>query len=188
MGDSYITLSLVIVVAAILLFLTTLIIVLVKRKPTWWILVSLIICSAMLISPLLVGGEKNSNTSVNQNTVSEEATTDDSEIEDVDLSVTFEDIYRDYEKNKLVAEDLYEGNRYQVTAVINNMTTSGLFNLTGGATLTMEMKIDNTIVFFKAEFEKEQEEALKQVVVGDTITFEGKCLSLGMWTECEIIE
>lgn len=67
------------------------------------------------------------------------------------------------------------------------METDGLLNLTGGATLTMEIKIDNTIVFFYAEFEKEQEEALKKVNVGDTITFEGKCLSAGSWTDCEII-
>ena len=50
-----------------------------------------------------------------------------------------------------------------------------------------ETKVDNTIVFFYAEFEKEQEENLKSVKVGDTITFEGKCLDAGNWTECELI-
>lgn len=67
------------------------------------------------------------------------------------------------------------------------MTNDGLFNLTGGATLTMETQVDNTIVIFYAEFEKEQEEALKTVKVGDTITFEGECLSAGSWVECELI-
>ena len=67
------------------------------------------------------------------------------------------------------------------------MTTGGILNLTGGATLTMETRIDNTIVFFYAEFERDQEEALKTVNVGDTITFDGTCISAGNWEDCELI-
>ena len=51
----------------------------------------------------------------------------------------------------------------------------------------MEIQVDNTIVFFYAEFEKDQEDALKKVSVGDTITFEGKCLDAGNWSDCELI-
>lgn len=130
----------------------------------------------------------NKAASVGEQLPSEEATVEAPTAETVDLSVTYDDIYLDYKKNELAADDIYQGNRYQVTAVINGLSTSGLFNLTGGATLTMQTQVDNTVVFFLAEFEKEQEEALKQVVVGDTITFEGKCLSDEMWTECELIE
>lgn len=102
-------------------------------------------------------------------------------------TVTFDEIYQAYKENELVADDLYQHNRYRVTAKINGMTNDGLFNLTGGATLTLETKVDNTIVFFYAEFEKEQEENLKTVKVGDTITFEGKCLDAGNWSECELV-
>lgn len=102
-------------------------------------------------------------------------------------TVTFDEIYHAYKENELVADDLYQYNRYRVTAKINEMTNDGLFNLTGGATLTLETKVDNTIVFFYAEFEKEQEENLKTVKVGDTITFEGKCLDAGNWSECELV-
>lgn len=102
-------------------------------------------------------------------------------------TATFDEIYQAYKENELVADDLYQYNRYRVTAKINGMTNDGLFNLTGGATLTLETKVDNTIVFFYAEFEKEQEENLKTVKVGDTITFEGKCLDAGNWSECELI-
>ena len=105
----------------------------------------------------------------------------------VEPPVTFEDIYKAYKSNELVADDMYKGNRYQITATINGIETGGLFNLTGGATLTMEMRVDRKIVFFYAEFEKDQEDALKQVVVGDTITFEGECRGVGMWVECEIV-
>ena len=42
------------------------------------------------------------------------------------------------------------------------------------------------IVFFYAEFEKEQEEALKKVKVGDAITFDGKCVGKGGFVDCEI--
>ena len=102
-------------------------------------------------------------------------------------TATFDEIYQAYKENELVADDLYQYNRYRVTAKINGMTNDGLFNLTGGATLTLETKVDNTIVFFYAEFEKEQEENLKTVKVGDTITFEGKCLNAGNWSECELV-
>lgn len=106
---------------------------------------------------------------------------------DVDLAVSYDDIYNAYKENELVANDLYRYNRYRITAEINGMSTGGLLNLTGGATLTMERRVGNTIVFFYAEFEKEQEEALKKVKVGDTITFDGKCIGKGGFTECELI-
>lgn len=105
----------------------------------------------------------------------------------VDLTVSFDEIYKAYKENELVADDLYQYNRYRVTAKINGMTSDGLFNLTGGATLTMEKRVGNTRVFFYAEFEKEQEEALKTVKVGETITFDGECLSAGTWVDCELI-
>ena len=106
--------------------------------------------------------------------------------EPVDTSVTFDEIYRAYKENELVANDTYRYNRYRITAKINGMNTGGLLNLTGGATLTMEKKVGNTIVFFYAEFEKEQEEALKQVKVGDTITFDGECIGRSGFTDCEL--
>ena len=101
--------------------------------------------------------------------------------------VEFDEIYKAYKENELRADDTYKNNRYIITAKVNGMSTSGLFNLTGGATLTMEKRVGNTIVFFHAEFEKEQEENLKLINIGDTITFGGECLSAGTWIECEII-
>ena len=110
-----------------------------------------------------------------------------SEVSSAVGTATFDEIYHAYKENELVADDLYQYNRYRVTAKINGMTNNGLFNLTGGATLTLETNVDNTIVFFYAEFEKEQEENLKTVKVGDTITFEGKCLDAVNWSECELV-
>ena len=100
---------------------------------------------------------------------------------------SFEEIYQAYKDNELVADDLYKGRRYEVTATINGMETGGLMNMTGGATLTMEKKIGNTIVVFLAEFERDQEEALKNIKVGDEITFEGTCYSAGSWSDCELV-
>lgn len=105
----------------------------------------------------------------------------------VDTSVSFDEIYREYKNNELRADDVYKGNRYRVEAKINGMTSGGLLNMTGGATLTMEKQVDSTIVIFYAEFEKDQEEALKTVNVGDTITFEGTCSNAGSWTDCKLI-
>ena len=113
--------------------------------------------------------------------------TETAEIETVDTSVSFEEIYHEYKSNELRAKEKYYDNRYRITATINGMSATGLLNATGGATLTMETRIDDTIVFFYAEFEKDQEDALKNVNVGDTITFNGTCLSAGSWTDCELI-
>ena len=114
----------------------------------------------------------------------EEATS----IVETDLTVTFDEIYKEYKSNELRADDSYKGNRYRITAEIKGMETGGLSNMTGGATLTMEIRVDNTIVYFIAEFEKDQEDALKHVSVGDTITFDGTCLSAGNWKNCEIVK
>lgn len=147
------------------------------------------ICMAMAaVGAILVGGivfimqgqqEKKENNAESQTLAETEQT--------VDLSVTYDDIYNAYMENELVANDLYRYNRYRITAKINGMSTDGLFNLTGGATLTMERRVGNTIVFFYAEFEKEQEEALKKVKVGDTITFEGECVGKSGFDECELV-
>jgi len=136
--------------------------------------------------------EKLSNESENTESQSQvpniEPTSEPTQEPESATSVTYAEIYRAYKENELRADDTYKNNRYQITAKINGMKTSGLFNLTGGATLTMEIKVDNTIVFFYAEFEKDQEEALKIINVGDTITFEGECLSAGTWIECELLQ
>ena len=67
------------------------------------------------------------------------------------------------------------------------METSGLLNMTGGATLTMEYKSGDIWAGFYAEFEKEQEETLKNVNVGDKITFEGTCGGWSYWSDCELV-
>ena len=136
--------------------------------------IAVFICAFVLVSALMNPSSSESETQTAEET-SEVGT------------ATFDEIYYAYKENELVADDLYQYNRYRVTAKINGMTNDGLFNMTGGAMLTLETKVDNTIVFFYAEFEKEQEENLKSVKVGDTITFEGKCLDAGNWKECELI-
>lgn len=138
------------------------------------IVIAIFSCVAILMSPSMESSPSESEPQTSEETSAVG-------------TATFDEIYHAYKENELVADDLYQYNRYRVTAKINGMTNDGLFNLTGGATLTLETKVDNTIVFFYAEFEKEQEENLKTVKVGDTITFEGKCLDAGNWSECELV-
>ena len=78
-----------------------------------------------------------------EETPSEEATSSES----IDTSVTFADIYTEVKRNKLSAEDLYDGNRYEITAKVNGMETGGLFNLTGGATLTMATQVGDCLLY-----------------------------------------
>lgn len=106
----------------------------------------------------------------------------------VDTSVTYDEIYNAYESNELVADELYKGNRYRITATVHRINTDGIFNVTGGATINMRVAVGDNVVSIIGEFEKDQEEALKLIVVGDTITFEGECGSARAWIECEIVE
>ena len=105
-----------------------------------------------------------------------------------DTSVTYDEIYNAYQSNELTADELYKNNRYRITATVHRISNDGILNLTGGATITMRTEVGDKVVSIIAEFEKDQEEALKRIAVGDTITFEGKCVSEGAWMECKIIE
>lgn len=153
-----------------------------KKKRRWlWIVVIIIAISSIIA----IFGQDDDPTGNSDSKI--EVTPTPEPLTNEVGTATFDEIYRAYKDNELVADDLYQYNRYRVTAKINGMTNDGLFNLTGGATLTLEKRVGNTIVFFYAEFEKEQEENLKTVKVGDTITFEGKCLDAGNWSECELV-
>ena len=106
----------------------------------------------------------------------------------VDSNVTFDEIYKAYKSNELMADDLYSGNRYRITATIKGIESDGLFNLTGGATLSLSVEVGDSVASLIAEFEKNQEGALKKVAVGDTVVFEGTCVSDGAWIDCKIVE
>ncbi len=105
----------------------------------------------------------------------------------VDYSVSIDTIYRDFNENEIRAKEKHEGNRYLIRAECNDIETGGLLNIGGGATLTMYKVMENTHVYFFAEFEKDQEERLKRVNKGDTITFIGTCLGSFNFTDCEIV-
>lgn len=121
---------------------------------------------------------------VDQETATSESTEEAGEEEEpVDTSVTFADIYREFDANEIRAKERYNGHRYQITGTINGISSGGLIHLMGGATLTMENRVDNTIVYYYAEFGRDQEEALKNVNTGDTITFIGECWG-GTFTDC----
>lgn len=100
---------------------------------------------------------------------------------------SFKEIYKAYRKNELRADEMYEHNRYKVKAKVNGMTDDGLLNFDKSIKLTLETKIDNTIVFIYADFGKEEATNLKKIDVGDTIVFEGECLDAYNWVECKIV-
>lgn len=153
-----------------------------KKKRRWlWIVVIIIAISSIIA----IFGQDDDQTENSDSKI--EVTPAPEPLTNEVGTATFDEIYRVYKDNELVADDMYKHNRYQITAKIDGMTNDGLFNLTGGATLTLETKVDNTIVVFYAEFEKDQEDNLKTVKVGDTITFIGECLSAGSWSDCEMI-
>lgn len=175
-----------VILAIFLLFLVVTIVLSIRKKPStkaWAIVLgsSLVLLIAVFCMFRFMDVQSKAQIETNKTTESDESSAV------VDESVTFDEIYRAYKENELRADDVYQYNRYRITAKVNGMETGGLLNLTGGATLTMEKQVDSTIVFFIAEFEKDQEDALKTISVGDTITFEGECLSAGTWESCELI-
>jgi hypothetical protein len=105
-----------------------------------------------------------------------------------DLTVTFDEIYNTYKRNELLADDLYGGNRYRITAIVKDIESDGIFNLTGGATLNLRVEVGDALAVLLAEFEEDQEDALKKIAIGDTVVFEGTCVSAGAWTDCMIVE
>lgn len=101
--------------------------------------------------------------------------------------VDYSEIYNAYKENELRADDKYKNNRYKITAKVDGMTKDGILNFSGNTTVTLEHEVDNTIVILYATFGKDQDEALKSINTGDTITFEGECLSEYTWTDCKLI-
>ena len=159
-----------------------------KRPSTkqWAIIFGTSLILLVLVFFTLKYSNVPSSTQIEMNKLNESAQSTISS-QGVDENVTFDEIYYAYKENELRADDVYQNNRYRISAKVNGMSTDGLFNITGGATLTMEIQVGSTTVFFYAEFEKEQEESLKTINVGDTITFDGKCLSAGTWIDCELV-
>ena len=154
-------------------------------KKAWlmFFYVSLVLFSSEII--IFAFNDTPSAAQIAENKAKEKNNEENNSEEIVDTSVSYADIYREFKRNELVAKDFYDGNRYQITAKVTGMSTSGLLNLTGGATLTMETRVDNIIVYFTAEFEREQEENLKTISVGDTITFIGTCYG-ATFSDCEL--
>ena len=150
---------------------------LLRKRPSnkLWGIVALFFIIALLISGLFLPdgplSDSDKTTAKGQETKVENA--------------GFAEIYTSFQENELVAKEKYNGKKYRIQAKINGMETGGLFNLTGGATLTMENQVGNTVVFFYAEFEEREEEKLKSVKVGDDIVFIGECQD-GNFVDCEL--
>lgn len=151
-----------------------------QKKKVVYLICSIIIaftvfvCTVIIMSALLSTSLVESETSVTE------------ESPKVDTA-SFDEIYHAYKENEIVADEAYKGNRYRVTGKIAGISNDGLLNLGGGATLTLNVELDNVIVVLIASFDETQIESLKSVKVGDTTTFTGKCLSYGSWSDCELV-
>lgn len=179
-----------VVLGLVLLSLLVLIVQNARKRPSakvWGVVFTLLLLLFSIMFCMFRFSDVPSSSQIEERKVAESKVeqTEKQDTDTVDTSVAFADIYREFKRNELNAKDLYNGNRYQITAEINGISSSGLLNLTGGATLTMKEQVNGTIVFFTAEFEKEQEDTLKELSVGDTITFIGTCYG-GNFTDCEI--
>lgn len=148
-----------------------------QKKKVVYLICSIIIAFTVFVCTVIIASALLSTSLVESETsVTEEIGT-----------ASFDEIYHAYKENEIVADEAYKGNRYQVTGKIAGISNDGLLNLGGGATLTLNVDLDNVIVVLIASFDETQIESLKSVKVGDTTTFIGKCLSYGSWSDCELV-
>ena len=100
----------------------------------------------------------------------------------------FSECYYAYKENELRADDTYKGNRYSLTVQVRDIqnTDDSLLYWDDEVIIEFEIMVDNTHVVGEALFEKEQTDSLKNINVGDTITFVGECQSAGAWINCEL--
>ena len=106
----------------------------------------------------------------------------------VAADINFTECYYAYKENELRADDTYKGNRYRLTAQVRDIqsTAGSLLYWDDEVIVEFEIVVDNTIVVGEALFYKDQTDSLKDISVGDTITFIGECRSAGAWINCEL--
>lgn len=116
------------------------------------------------------------------------------------------ELYDAYEKNPLVADDNYKGNRYKFTGTIDSIDDtvySGWYTSTDivaniitedflfGDEIICQVTVteDDKNYHLWCIFDEEtQRDKLTQIAIGDTITIEGTCADWGNWKECELIK
>ena len=100
----------------------------------------------------------------------------------------FAECYYAYKENEVKADDTYKGNRYSLTVKVRDIqdTDGSLLYWDDEVIVEFEIRVDNTIAVGQALFEKEQRDSLKEISIGDTITFVGECQSVGAWIDCEL--
>ena len=159
-----------VILAIFLLFLVVTIVLSIRKKPStkaWAIVLgsSLVLLIAVFCMFRFMDVQSKAQIETNKTTESDESSAV------VDESVTFDEIYRAYKENELRADDVYQYNRYRITAKVNGMETGGLLNMTSGGKYNMEKKGDSKDGFLLAGFEKKQENRLKTISVGVEKTF-----------------
>lgn len=119
--------------------------------------------------------------------------------------VSIAEVKTGYDKNTLSADDLYKGNRYRFTGTLYSIDDTDYWDLYSSdglfADIVMDELTEETITccvivtegennyFLWCIFSSEtQRDALTQVAVGDTVTFEGTCVDWGNWHDCVLIE
>ncbi len=100
----------------------------------------------------------------------------------------FAECYYAYQENELKADDTYKGNKYSLTVKVRDIqdTDGSLLYWDDEVIVEFEVRVDNTIAVGQALFEKEQRDSLKEISIGDTITFVGECQSIGAWIDCKL--
>ena len=98
--------------------------------------------------------------------------------------VTFEEIYLAYKNNELRADEEYGGNRYIITAEVENISEGWW----GYYSVTLSIRAAGRECYLFCTFEKDQREALIEFNEGDQLTFEGTCESWGNWDDCVVVK
>lgn len=156
-----------------------------KKPPRIGLLLSLtvpIVCAVCFVIDIAIEPLKNLD-GVAQTSKEMASSQQEAEVLDAD----FGEIYDAYKKNELAAADTYEGNRYKITCEVYAIGDGGLNGILGNISVSASIDYRGTQCVLFCSFDKKtQRESLKEISMGDTITFIGTCCGWGTWEDCEL--
>lgn len=100
----------------------------------------------------------------------------------------FATMINEYRSNEIRAKEIYENNRYEISAKIVSIERAGLREAYSGYNVNMTIDLDDEEFSICANFQGDFKEDIMKLNIGDTLTFTGECVSPSLWYDCTIVK
>lgn len=100
----------------------------------------------------------------------------------------FEAMINEYRSNEIRAKEIYQDNRYEISAEIVSIEKAGLREAFIGYNVNMTVDLDDEEFSICANFSGDFKEDIMKLNTGDTLTFTGECVSPSLWYDCTIVK